>query len=432
MALCATAPAAAELTAGAASVEVALPGGTPLAGYGGFPRRAWIPDMLDRRPHAFWLKPSEGVHDPFVVRALELESGDTRVLWLAVDLVGIDPSLVDELGQRLARAGQGPSALIVSASHTHSGPGAFGHSALFGFLAIDRPSPGVRARILDGLVRAAHEAHARRAPALVGGGRVQVTGVAKSRLRAPLDPELGVLKVLSREGRPVALLWNYAVHGTALGRDNLLLSGDLMAEASARIERALEAPALFVNGAVGDVSPARRGRAGARSLGEALAGGALDAWGRIKVEPGARLAAMTERIGLGAPALRVRNCVGRWVPRWFSLGLGRALPRSSEMVAVAVGRTAWVTIPGELETRLGLALKAAVPRPLEQVFVAGVSNDYLGYFLTAEAYDRPGYIACASLYGESGGETMRAAAAALLTRLAATLPPDPPAASAPR
>jgi len=430
--LCAAAPAAAELTAGAASVEVALPSGTPLAGYGGFPRRAWIPDVIDRRPHAFWLKPSEGVHDPLMVRALELASGETRVLWLAVDLVGIDPSLVGELRERLDRAGQGPSALIVSASHTHSGPGAFAHSALFGFLAIDRPSAGVRARILDGLARAAQEAHARRVPALVGAGRARVTGVAKSRLRAPLDPELGVLKVVSREGRPVALLWNYAVHGTALGKDNFLLSGDLMAEASARIERALEAPALFVNGAVGDVSPARRGREGARSMGEALAGGALGAWGQIKVEPDARLAAMTERVGVGAPALRIRNCVGRWVPRWLSLGLGWALPRSSEMVAVAVGRSAWVTVPGELETRLGLTLKAAVPRPLEHVFVAGVSNDYLGYFLTAAAYDRPSYIACGSLYGEGSGEAMSATAAALLSRLAASLSPEAPVASAPR
>jgi hypothetical protein len=104
LALPAAAPAAAELTAGAASVEVALPSGTPLAGYGGFPRRAWIPDLLDRSPHAFWLKPSEGVHDPLMVRALELASAETRVLWLAVDLVGIDPSLVGELRERLARA----------------------------------------------------------------------------------------------------------------------------------------------------------------------------------------------------------------------------------------------------------------------------------------------------------------------------------------
>jgi len=421
------ASAAAELSAGAASVEVALPTGTPLAGYGGFPRRAWIPDLLGRFPHAFWFSPSEGVHDPLTVRALALESGSTRVVWLAVDLVGIDPSLVSDLRRRLEASGHTLSAVIVSASHTHSGPGAFARSALFGFVAVDRLSEGVRARILDGLVRAATEAHGRLVPALVGTGRVEVGGIARSRLRAPLDQGLGVLKIVSREGRPVAVVWNYAIHGTALGRGNALISGDLMAEASARLERALEAPALFVNGAVGDVSPARRGWEGVRSTGEALAAGALAAWAQIKVEPSAPLEVVSGKVTVGPPAVSVRNCTGRWLPRWFQLGLGSALPRSAEVVAVAVGRAGWVTIPGELETRLGLEIKASAPRPLERVFVAGVSNDYLGYFLTAEAYDRPSYIACGTLYGDRGGAIVRDAAVALLSRLAAQLPAAGPA-----
>jgi hypothetical protein len=233
--------------------------------------------------------------------------------------------------------------------------------------------------------------------------------------------------VVSRDGRPVAVVWNYAIHGTALGRGNALISGDLMGEASARIERALEAPALFVNGAVGDVSPARRGWEGVRSTGEILAAGALGAWARITVEPDARLEVMSQHVTVGPPALRVRNCTGRWLPRWLGVGLGSALPSSSEVVAVAVGRAGWVTIPGELETRLGLEIKAAAPRPLERVFVAGVSNDYLGYFLTAEAYDQPSYIACGSLYGERGGAIVRDAAVALLTQLAARLAGGEPA-----
>lgn len=412
---------AAELNAGAASVEVAVPGGTPLAGYGGFPRRAWLPDLLNRHPHAFWLTPSDGVHDPLVVRALEIESGGTRVLWLAVDLVGIDPSLVAELRGRLAESGQAPTALIVSASHTHSGPGAFARSSLFAFVALDRLSADVRAPLLEGLVRAAREAHARRVPALIGMGRTQVAGVAKSRVRAALDTELAVVKVVSRRGRPVALLWNYAIHGTALGKGNSLLSGDLMAEASARIERTLEAPALFVNGAVGDVSPARRGWEGVRSAGEALAAGALEAWARTRVEPDTRLEAVEGQVAVGAATLSMRNCLGRWVPRWVSVGLGSALGSSAELVGIALGRTAWVTIPGELETRLGLELKAGAPPPLESVLLAGVSNDYLGYFLTKETYNRPSYIACGSLHGERGGEVVRDAVRALLGRLAARL-----------
>jgi len=161
LAMAASPPAAAALEAGAASVVIALPAGTPLAGYGGFPRRAWVPDLLGRQPYAFWFRPSTGVHDPIRVRALLLASGATRILWLAVDAVGVDPALVAELRQRLAARGLAPI-IVLSASHTHSGPGAYSESALFGFLALDRLVPEVRDRLLDGMEAAAREAERRR------------------------------------------------------------------------------------------------------------------------------------------------------------------------------------------------------------------------------------------------------------------------------
>jgi hypothetical protein len=414
------APAAApRLSAGAAAVEVSLPPGTPLGGYGGFPRRAWFPDVLGRVPEAFWFRPAAGVHDPFRVRALVLEAGTTRLLWLAVDLVGVDPGLVTALTTRLARDGRRYTATIVSASHTHSGPGAYAESALFGFVALDRLSPRVRGALLDGLDRAAREAERLKRPARVGTGRAEVTGVARSRLEAPLDPELGVLKVVGVDGRPLAMVWNYAIHGTALGRDNFLLSGDLMAEAAARIERALGAPSLFVNGAVADVSPEGRGWAGVRTAGERLAAGALAAWSSAGFDPDPALEVAIGRLALPPPSLSPRNCLGRWLPAGLAVGLRDALPASGDLIAVRIGTAGWVTIPGELQTRLGLEVKAAGRGAVRHVFVAGVSNNYLGYFLTPADYARPSYIACGSLYGPRGGEIMRDAAIAALRRLGA-------------
>ena len=87
-----------------------------------------------------------------------------------------------------------------------------------------------------------------------------------------------------------------------------------------------------------------------------------------------------------------------------------------------IGETAWVTVPGELQTRLGLDVKAAGHGRFEQTFVAGYSNDYLGYFLTAKDYGRPSYVACGSFYGERGGEMVRDAAVDLLNRLAGPRP----------
>ena len=72
-------------------------------------------------------------------------------------------------------------------------------------------------------------------------------------------------------GAPVALVWNFAIHGTMLGAKNLRLSADVMGAASEALEHAIGAPALFVNGAVGDVSPARHGETESKEVGRELA-----------------------------------------------------------------------------------------------------------------------------------------------------------------
>lgn len=392
------------LVAGAASVDVTPPIGVPLAGYGAFSRRLLPPDLLGRAQYAFWLKPSRGVHDPIMVRALLLESRRVRLLWVTADLVGVDRQMVNDLRSRLDGGGRRYDAIIVSASHTHSGPGAFARSAVFEPLVLDRYVSAIRERILGGIERAALTAETRKAPARTGAGRGEVPGVIKSRVKGQLDHELGLLKIVGADGRPIALLWNYSIHGTALGARNLLLSGDVMGETSRALEIATGAPALYANGAEGDVSPSRRGFEGVRELSAELARGALAVWGRTPVEMSSSLGATTGEIALPPPRLSLRNCAGRAVPKWATIGLSAVMPRVSEMVGVAIGGSAWVTVPGELQASLGQAVKADGRRWFPLAFVAGLSNDYLGYFLSPEEYGRGGdYIGCAALYGEEGG-----------------------------
>jgi hypothetical protein len=414
-----------RLLAGATSVTVDLPADTPLAGYGGFPRRAWLPDLIGSTPDTFWFRPATGVHDPIKVRALVLEGGGVRMLWIAVDLVGMDPTLLADLRARLDQLGLRYAAVIAVASHTHSGPGAFARSELFGLLALDRESPRVRGRIFSAMEDAVRQAERRKRAATVGTGRGEITGITESRVRGPLDPELGVLKVMGADNRPVAVVWNYAIHGTALGRDNFKLSGDVMGDAGARIEEQLGAPALFVNGAVGDVSPRQRGWDGVASTGKLLSSGVLALWPRIPADPDQRLISAVETAALPAPALELRNCLGRWIPRGTRLGLRSALPTSAEVVAVGVGRGAWVGIPGELDTRLGQDIKAAGRPRFAHAFVAGLANAYQGYFIAAEHFRTPSYIACGSLYGERGGEIVRDAAVGALRELGERRAPRP-------
>ena len=406
------------LQAGAARVTLRVPAGAPLAGYGALARRLLVPDVLGRHPHAFWLEPSVGERDPLAARALVLESAGRRVAWVAADLLAVDGTFVADVGRRLADAGVAPAVLIVSPSHTHSGPGGYVDSAVLGWLALDRVDLVVREALLESVVTAVRQADANRRPARVAAASVAAPNVAKSRLDQALDPALSLLKVTDADHQPVAVVWNYAIHGTTLGPRNRRLSGDVMGEASRRLERALGVPALFVNGAVGDVSPARHGERATADLGAALAAAAQAAWAQAVPVARPTLRVDTRTAALPSPWLPARNCLRGWAPAALALPLGGVLPREATLTAVALGDVGWVTFPGELQTALGQGIKRAAGAHLRHVLVAGLSNDYLGYFTTADDYTRPSYVSCTTLYGPHAGACLADVAADLLGAVA--------------
>jgi neutral/alkaline ceramidase-like enzyme len=406
------------LTAGAASVALPVPEGTPLAGYGSFLRRLIVPDILGRYPHAFWFRPHTGELDRLAARALVLETDAARVVWIATDLIAVDRGFTDEVARRLPRTDRRSAALVISASHTHSGPGAFLASSVLGFLAVDRGDPDVREAIVGALVEAVRRADLGKRPARVGVAGIEAPPVLSPRIGEPLDHEMVVMKVVSASGAPIALVWNFAIHGTMLGPRNLRLSGDVMGVASRALEQALGVPALFVNGAVGDVSPATHGDAEALKTGSALAATARQAWRGITPRDDGSPSIASVRVELPAPTLPLRNCLGGWMPRTVTVPLGRIFARDATLVGIAVGDAAWVTIPGELQSDLGRRIKRAAARRWAHPFVAGVSNDYLGYFVASFAWSRPGYVTCASLYGPQAGERLVDAASGLLAGLA--------------
>jgi len=403
------------LQAGAARVPLQVPPGVPLGGYGSINRRLKLPDIFGRYPHAFWFRPSIGVRDALAARALVLEYGGRRLAWATIDLVAVDRSFTDDVARALA--GALPSTtLLVSASHTHSGPGAFVDSEALGWLALDRIDPTVRRLLLDSVVDAVRRADAARQPARVAVASVTAPPVVSSRLNQPLDREMLVLRVSDAQARPLGIVWNFAIHGTTLGPRNLRISGDVTGEASLRIERDLGVPALYVNGAVGDVSPAGHGDGAARELGTALAMAVQTASDRAEtVRPA--LAAISRTVSLPTPELSLRNCLWRRLPHWANLPIGRVFPRDATLTAVAVGDAAWLAFPGELQTALGREIKAAGEGRFRHTGVAGLTNDYLGYFLTPRDAETPRYVSCANLYGPRTGACLTRAAADLVRAL---------------
>ena len=122
--------------------------------------------------------------------------------------------------------------------------------------------------VADKLVSGIREARSRLEPACLG----IVTGTANANVNrrelkadgqivlgvnpdGPVDRQLGVLRLERPDGTLIGLIANYAIHGTALGGGNKLISGDVPGFAAEYVERAIGAPMLFINGAEGNAAP---------------------------------------------------------------------------------------------------------------------------------------------------------------------------------
>src|SRR5690606_14382170 len=71
-----------------------------------------------------------------------------------------------------------------------------------------------------------------------------------------VDRRIGILKIVEQDtDQPIALISNYAVHGTVMSGANLLISGDGQGVVSEYVEEQTGAPMLFINGAAGNIAP---------------------------------------------------------------------------------------------------------------------------------------------------------------------------------
>jgi hypothetical protein len=351
-----------EFWAGVATIEITPTRNVPLGGYGG--RKG---------------QPMTGVHDPIFAKALWLETPEARVCLVTTDLIGSLVSLRDRM--RPADAD-----VVLTASHTHSGPG--GLVKGFWELAMGKYDPDLTEELAGKLKKVVEMARAAKRPARLGLARTEAPGFNRNRRvkDGPVDPELSVLLVVNEISQPMAVVANFAAHGTLLSDQNFLVSGDWQGY----FQRALEArfpsaTALYTNGAEGDLAPSapsgENGFEKCESLGRALAERTANLVGTIDKTTGTVKLSYVERgVDLPTPTLL-------FAPKTSVLGL------------LEINGTRMFCFPGEPTAELGLELKRRFPGS----WILGLANDHLGYFLTEDGYAQGGYERRVSFYGSKMG-----------------------------
>lgn len=419
-----------DFRAGVAVVDVTPAVGVPLAGY--TKRRRLIPDF-DPANDIRYFGPSEGVRDPIQAKALVIESGGKRAYFVSLDTVAVLGDLVDRIVAAARAKGSAVTGehLMAFASHTHSGPGALTSLGFWVQAATDELVIELRdtfvAKCADAIVAA--EASLARARFGIGTGQLigatknRRVGVSKVFKTDDVDPELGVVRVDRPDGTPVATLYNYAIHGTALPAENLQLSADVMGAISRHVEKATGAPAIFANGAEADIAPRDEGEPALDTLGAIVGTKVVDVRSAIATRDRAKLRFSSSIVDFGEAKLKLRvdglssGAINLGaVATILGAGAGGAqtvtldptmVDHAFRVSAIAIDNDVISAVPGEAIHTLGLDIKAkGKALGFERVLVFGFANGYMSYVTDETEYEAGGYEAAATLFGPDTGKRL--------------------------
>lgn len=387
--VCAASLAAQTFRAGTARRDVTPAEPVPMWGYG------------DRHD-----KLSTGVDDPLYADALVIDAGGKKLAIVGLDLgrAPADPSL-ERIRARI-RKEAGIEYSFIGGSHTHHGPVLeFKDEEGKGKGKFDAALRYYR-RMEDAIAEAVIEANSRLEPARVAAGSVRLEKFNRNRHSKlepkPSDRDLTLLRVDRMDGRPLAVLVNWAAHPTTIPSSEMRFSADYVGALKSELSRATGAAAVFLQGAAGDQATNRAGL-GTTEYGAALAAEA------------AKLARSLTPAAVEKPALEWREERFRFPPRvdlknpivsmMFEQAFFKELVRNYQdayadgvqpllSVALLNGEIAMVAASGEFFSSHAVRLKERAR--LKHLFFIGYCNGYHQYFPTIEAAAEGGYGAAAS------------------------------------
>lgn len=426
------------------------------------------PALGSTMPGYFTDRKSTGVIDRLYAKALVVDQDGSAVAFVVLDTILVPRSVVESIRARVgAMTDIPPGRVMVSATHTHTGPAVADTT----FLKSDPV-------YLDWLAKKAADAvtiaYRTRREARIGFGAGQETSIAFHRrffmkdgtLRTnpglrnpdvvrsagPIDPEVGVIRIDDAEGQPMGVVTNYAVHTDTVG--GTLYCADFPGELSAVLKRALgeQTVSLFMMGASGNINhydvfggrledyakPSRH----YIKMGRILAGEVLKVREKIVTSTETKVEERKESVRLryrqpSAQQIQAAHDAIATLPQTnveynFALELLEAAKRGegeteAEIQTIAVGDAAVVGLPAEMFVEFGLSIKASSPYSL--TLINELCNGIVGtYVCTRESYRLGGYeprITSNNRLQEETGELFVECALGLLRGLRDGAEPDP-------
>lgn len=340
-------------------------------------------------------------------RACVFEKGGTRVAIVSVDNLGW-PSVLGNKSRALIK-GIPPQNILIGATHTHSGPDAYGFPNEKGESFADL---AYLDKCVHAIADAVNESVKNLAPATLKVAVGDAKGQIAYNYYAPdlYDPRCGVIQAIASSGKPIVTLVNYAIHPEVIGSDRGILSPDLCGPLYSRIEQKVGGMAMFVNGAQGGMVTADNRRESGKEantweecirIGELLADEALRIVGTVAAQSNPSLFCTARNVTFPIES-EVMKFIVKKSPLKYDVAAGDKV--IAQVNLLNLGTAQILTIPGEALPNIGYYLKRHMRTNVPLLF--GLTNDAFGYMLTKvdfNSFKRYEYISRTSL-GENTAE----------------------------
>ena len=423
--------------AGAARVDITPPIGTPMAGF-------------------YAMRSSVGVIDPIYAKAIVVEQDGGKAAFVVLDVAYTPRSLIVATRKSIAeQTGIAGERVMISATHTHSGPTLTRDSMM------DDITGGKTPPVVDYMgklplliAKAVADANARLAPANASAtiGReenlsfnrryVMKDGTFAWQGRTldknilspagPIDPDVGVCYLASsdKKAEPLATYVNFAMHPTTIG--GVKVSPDYPGYLAKRLAEYYGAEMLtfFANGCCGNINQNNVNWAASQSgihegerVGTVLAAAVFRALPNLQPlqtfapRVRSRMVMLQRRTFSGEEIAEARLTARRISdPKVDTTTKAKAVcildtvakkdaPLEVELQVIAFSDgLAFVGLPGEIFVELGLALKKA--SPFKRTFIAELANGSIGYIPNRSAYPEGLYEVVSARCAEGSGEVL--------------------------
>jgi|GEM_PF-593902 len=197
---------------------------------------------------------STGVHDDLYARSVIVEGEEgSAVALMTIAIINLNEEMADIIREQVEQQTGIPfENIVISATHTHSGPSA---------PRSEDPDSEYNRFFIEQSVQSAVQAWVNRVPGRIGIGTTQVYGVGKKRdalLQGGVHPdrETAVIKVETAAGRLMGVFFNYGAHPATLDLHNLEITEDwpYFAIRDIRQEVGEDVVVGYFQGAEGDIN----------------------------------------------------------------------------------------------------------------------------------------------------------------------------------